>query len=99
MYYVMYFLAGAFVANGVPHFVKGITGEQHKTPFGNPSSAVANVLWGSLSLVIAWVLWHYAGLYRSLDHTVRYELVFGLGGLVMALLLANTWSKSAAKKS
>jgi hypothetical protein len=99
MYYVLYFLAGVFAANGVPHFVKGITGEQHQTPFGNPSSAVTNVLWGSFNFLIAWGAWHYAGLHRTLDHTVRYELVFGVAGLLMALLLANAWSKPAAKKS
>jgi hypothetical protein len=99
MYYVLYILAGAFTANGVPHFIKGITGEQHQTPFGRPSSAVVNVAWGSLSFLIAWLLWHYAGLHRSLDHTVRYELVFGLAAFLMAVAMANQWSHPKAKSS
>lgn len=97
MYYVIYFLVGLFTANGVPHFVKGITGEQHQTPFGKPSMAVVNVAWGSLNFVIAWALWHYAGLHRDLAHTVRYEVVFGIGAFLMALVLAYNWSQPTSK--
>lgn len=99
MYVVLYFLAGLFTANGVPHFIKGITGEQHRTPFGRPSSAVTNVIWGSLNFVIAWGIWHYAGLHRSLDHTVRYEIAFGVGAFLLALMMAHAWSKTSAKSA
>ncbi|HUC86705.1 MAG TPA: hypothetical protein VMR75_00050 [Candidatus Saccharimonadales bacterium] len=99
MYEVLYFLAGLFTANGVPHFIKGITGEQHRTPFGKPSSAVTNVLWGSVNFVIAWAIWHYAGMHRSLSHTFRYELAFGLGAFLLALMLASSWSKDSGKST
>jgi hypothetical protein len=31
--YIACFFAGAFLANAVPHFVKGVTGEPFPTPF------------------------------------------------------------------
>jgi hypothetical protein len=56
------FFAGAFLANFVPHFVKGVSGDLFPTPFAKPrgrgpSSAIVNVLWGLLNLVIAYVLY------------------------------------------
>lgn len=98
-YEVLYFLAGLFTAMGVPHFIKGITGQRHQTPFGKSSSAVANVIFGSASFVVAWLIWHYAGMHRSLSHTTRYEVAFGIGAFIVALLLANMWSKDSTKGS
>ncbi|HUD11175.1 MAG TPA: hypothetical protein VMS08_02090 [Candidatus Saccharimonadia bacterium] len=97
MYYVLYFLAGMFAANGVPHFVKGVVGERHQTPFGQPSSAVVNVIWGTANFVLAWVLWHFAGMHRSLVHTFRYELTFGVGAFLISLMLAHAWSHKPSK--
>jgi hypothetical protein len=100
MHIFLYFLAGLLAANGVPHFVKGITGEQHQTPFGNPSSAVVNVLWGSLNFAVAFALWRYAKF--NTDHLYRYAVAFGVGGVVAAVLLAQQWAKTppkSAKKS
>jgi hypothetical protein len=42
-------VAGAFLANGVPHFVQGICGNKFQTPFARPrgvgeSSALVNVI-------------------------------------------------------
>ena len=96
MYYVLYAIAGIFAAYGIPYFIKGITGQQQATPLGN-SSAVVNVVWGSASFVIAWAAWHYAGLHRSLDHTVRYELVFVVAAFVVAVMLANSLSQKSGK--
>jgi hypothetical protein len=38
--YVACFFAGAFLANAVPHFVKGVTGEAFPTPFAKPGVPV-----------------------------------------------------------
>lgn len=51
------FLFGAFFANGIPHFIKGITGETHMTPIGVDSHPVINVVWGLINFVIAGLLW------------------------------------------
>jgi len=55
------FCAGLVLANGVPHFVNGISGKRFPTPFASPpgagtSSPVVNVIWGMINLLIAYVL-------------------------------------------
>ncbi len=50
-FYLLQFLAGAFLANGVPHFVQGASGNPFQSPFAKPpgvgeSSPLSNVLWG-----------------------------------------------------
>ena len=59
--YLAHFVAGAFLANGVPHFVQCICGNKFQTPFARPrgvgaSSALANVIWGWFNFIIGGVL-------------------------------------------
>jgi hypothetical protein len=59
--YLAYFFAGSFLANGVPHFVHGISGEAFQSPFASPpgvglSSPLTNVLWGLLNFGIGYLL-------------------------------------------
>ena len=35
-FYVFEFVSGLFLANGVPHFVQGISGHRFQSPFGYP---------------------------------------------------------------
>ena len=87
------FFAGAFAANGIPHFVKGITGQPHMTPFGQPSSPLTNVVWGWLNFVLAGMLW------SSLDEPpedIAY-VAAALGALVAAAILASYWAKHPHK--
>lgn len=99
MYYVLYVLSGAIVAGGLPYFLKGIMGEKHALPFGFPSTAVANVLWGVVSFVLGWALWHYAGVHRNDSHIFRYEVAWGLGALVACVALAYGLANSSMRKS
>ncbi len=51
-HYVAYFFGGAFLANAVPHFVNGVSGNPFQSPFASPpgeglSSSTVNVLWGT----------------------------------------------------
>ena len=60
-HYILCFLAGAFLANFVPHFVQGISGNSFPSPFSNPpgqglSSPTLNVVWGLINLIIAYFL-------------------------------------------
>jgi hypothetical protein len=55
------FFAGAFLANVVPHFVHGISGNRFPTPFAHPpgkglSSPTVNVVWALVNLVAGFVL-------------------------------------------
>ena len=59
--YVGCFFAGAFLANAVPHFVHGISGDRFPTPFASPpgkglSSSTVNMLWSLFNLVVGYIL-------------------------------------------
>jgi hypothetical protein len=59
--YIACFFSGVFLANLVPHFVQGISGNRFPTPFANPpgkglSSARVNVAWGLLNLLVGYFL-------------------------------------------
>lgn len=88
--YIYSVLAGIIGTNGVPHFIKGITGEKHQTPFGRPSSALVNVAWGWVNLVVAAMLLYFGQLHQ---HILRAFACVAVGSLLMAVLLAYTWSK------
>jgi hypothetical protein len=50
-----------FLANVVPHFVHGISGNRFPTPFAHPpgkglSSPTVNVVWALCNLVVGYVL-------------------------------------------
>ncbi len=54
-HYVAAFFSGAFLANTVPHFIHGVSGDPFPSPFANPpgkglSSPIVNVLWACLNL-------------------------------------------------
>jgi hypothetical protein len=58
---LLQFVAGLFLANGVPHFVQGMSGQWFQTPFASPrgvgeSSPVINVLWGFFNLAVGFAL-------------------------------------------
>ena len=60
-HYIACFFAGMFLANAVPHFVHGVSGDSFPSPFSTPpgkglSSPTVNVLWGLLNLVIGYFL-------------------------------------------
>jgi hypothetical protein len=94
--YLACFAGGAFLANGVPHFVAGISGKEFHSPFAKPpgkgySSAVVNVIWGFINLVIAFILLKLAG---AFDLAFSWKtLLIGLGALITALSLAVAFSK------
>ncbi len=59
--YIACFFAGMFLANAVPHFVKGICGDRFPTPFAKPpgkglSPPMVNVVWALFNLVVGYFL-------------------------------------------
>lgn len=95
-FYLAHFIAGAFLANGVPHFVQGICGNKFQTPFASPpgvgeSSAIINVLWGSFNFVVGAGLIRY--FFPPLPPPLGGSIATALGIVVMALWLANHFSK------
>jgi hypothetical protein len=80
---VLAFFAGVFLANAVPHFVQGISGNAFPTPFAKPpgkglSPPAVNVLWGVFNLVVG-----YFGLIRSgISGMPSLQLLFLLLGIL-----------------
>lgn len=89
--YLAYFFAGFFLANGVPHFVHGISGKRFPSPFASPpakgeSSPLVNVLWGLANFLIAYTL-----IFRVGDFHIgftRDALMVVLGALVISVILS-----------
>ena len=60
-HYIACFFAGLFLANAVPHFVHGVSGDSFPSPFAHPpgkglSSPVVNVIWGLANLAVGYIL-------------------------------------------
>jgi hypothetical protein len=54
-HYLAVFVGGVFLANGVPHFINGVSGRRFPSPFATPpgvglSPAVVNVVWGEVMM-------------------------------------------------
>jgi hypothetical protein len=61
--YLAAFFSGAFLANVVPHFVKGICGDKFPTPFAKPpgkglSSPTVNVVWALFNMIVGYLLFN-----------------------------------------
>lgn len=60
--YVAVFFSAVFIANAIPHFVKGVCGDKLPTPFAKPpgkglSSPLVNVAWALVNMVIGYILY------------------------------------------
>ncbi len=95
-HYVAYFFAGVFLVNAIPHFTNGVSGRRFPTPFASPpgrglSSPTVNVLWGSLNLVIGYLLVFRVGMFDF--RGTQDALVVGVGGLLMAVMLSRAFPR------
>jgi len=89
--YLVIFVGGVFLSNGVPHFVNGISGRRFQTPFASPpgvglSSPVINVIWGTTNFFIGLLLLQGPGKFSGAE--LLDWLLLLLGALAMALILA-----------
>ena len=95
-HYLVWFFAGAFLANALPHLGNGICGHPFQSPFATPSgvglsSSTTNVLWGFFNLVIGYLLACRVGTF-SLRKT-SHALVLGVGILAMSVMLARAFGR------
>lgn len=89
-HYIACFFAGAFLANTVPHFVHGISGDLFPSPFADPpgkglSSPLINVLWGFLNLIIGYILFRAGKIKRE---NIWAIIIFFIGVLAMGIQLS-----------
>src|ERR1700760_4234026 len=96
--YIFCFFAGAVLANVVPHFVHGISGDRFPTPFAKPpgkglSSALVNVLWGLFNMIVGALLFHVG---RIGDCAPVALGVFFIGITAMSIMSATNFTKKHA---
>jgi hypothetical protein len=89
-HYVACFFAGAFLANTVPHFIHGVSGDSFPSPFANPpgkglSSPLVNTLWGLANLVVGIVLFRAGKMSKA---TIWGIVVFFAGIALMSIQLS-----------
>lgn len=100
--YIAYFIAGLFLANGMPHFVNGISGRKFQSPFASPpgvgeSSPLVNVIWGTINFLIG-----YALVFGGGDFTIGFTidaLMVALGFLAVSIGLALHFGRVRAGHS
>ena len=88
--YLAAFFAGAFLANVVPHFFHGISGDPFPTPFAKPpgrglSSPTVNVIWALVNLIAGYLLFR-AGKVVSYNYAA---LIVFLGGIVFISIVLS----------
>jgi hypothetical protein len=93
--YIGCFFAGMFLANAVPHYVKGVCGDRFPTPFAKPpgkglSSPMVNVVWALFNLVVGYFLFR-AGQIASGDE--RALGVFFLGMVAISTMLSLNFAR------
>jgi hypothetical protein len=88
-HYIACFFAGAFLANVVPHYIHGVSGDRFPSPFSDPpgkglSSSTINVIWALFNLVVGYLLFR-AG---KVSSNKWGQLVFFLGIAGMSIMLS-----------
>jgi hypothetical protein len=94
-HYIACFFAGIFLANVVPHFVYGISGDRFPTPFAKPpgkglSSPTVNVVWALLNLAVGYFLFH-IGKISNGDNLAL--VIFFVGIAAISILLSVNFAK------
>ena len=93
-HYVGGFFAGMFLANFVPHYIKGVAGDSFPTPFAKPpgkglSSPTTNVLWALFNLVVGYLLFRCSRISLGDDVSL---IPFFLGIACISMLGAKNFS-------
>jgi hypothetical protein len=89
-HYIICFFAGVFLANFVPHFVQGFSGNSFPSPFSNPpgkglSSPTLNVIWGIMNLIVGYILLRVGKVTQNNKWNL---LSFFIGVVSMSILLS-----------
>ncbi len=97
--YIACFFAGMFLANVVPHFVHGISGDRFPTPFAKPpgkglSSPTLNVVWALFNLAVGYILFR-VGKVSTGDYTVL--LIFFAGVAVLSTMSSVRFAEKLAE--
>ena len=98
---VVLFLSGLFLANGIPHFINGISGRNFHNPtlhrfVPNIPSPLFNVIWGLLNFVLVILLLTAAQIFKL---PVQPEgILFALGFAFAAIGLSIFFNRPVEKE-
>lgn len=97
--YLACVFAGMFLANVVPHFVQGISGNRFPTPFAHPpgrglSPPLVNTVWALANLVVGFVLFRVGQISKGDDRALA---VFFAGIAIMSTRLSVHFAKKQAE--
>jgi hypothetical protein len=53
---IWYFLIGALLGNGFPHFIWGVSKTIARSPFGQKSKPIVSLRWGLSNFIVATIL-------------------------------------------
>jgi small-conductance mechanosensitive channel len=98
-HYIASFFAGMFLANVVPHFVQGISGDPFPTPFAHPpgkglSSPTVNVVWALFNLVVGYILFRVGKVSSGDDASL---VIFFAGIAAISIMLSVNFAKKQAR--
>jgi hypothetical protein len=98
MFILQAFLAGIFLANGIPHFIKGITGQTHMTPFKRISNSYLNVVWGFINFIVGFLILGFNPInnFINLPSGINFW-AFLIGAFFIAMMDAQLFSKPNAR--
>jgi hypothetical protein len=98
--WVACFFAGLFLANAVPHFVHGISGDPFPTPFAKPpgrglSSPIVNVVWALFNVVVGYLLFRAGHVAGGGDAQLG---LFFVGIAAISLMLSVNFAKKEGRE-
>ncbi len=91
-HYICAFFSGMFLANAVPHFVNGISGNYFPTPFADPpgkglSAPVINVIWALFNITSGYFLLKGANI-QSKNKSLLLTFFLGIAAISIMLSIA-----------
>jgi hypothetical protein len=97
--YIACFFAGMFLANFVPHFVHGISGDRFPSPFAHPpgkglSSPTVNVVWALFNLLIGYILIRVGNISSGDDAAM---IVFFAGIAAISILMSVRFANKQSR--
>lgn len=89
------FFAGMLLANSVPHFIHGVSGDPFPTPFADPpgkglSSPTVNVAWAFANMVAGYNLARAGNLSRGKESG---RVAFLAGAAAISVMLSSFFTK------
>jgi len=98
-HYIACFFAGMFLANVVPHFVQGVSGDPFPTPFSKPpgkglSSPTVNVVWALFNLFVGYILFRVGQVWTGGDAALA---IFFAGIAAISTMLSVNFAKKQTR--